>query len=214
MGETKMAARLIDQLFRVTDSSGVPLSGALLNIYEAGTTTPLTTYSDSALSVANANPVVSDSNGYFGDIFVGADDYKWVLTDADANTIKTTDNIEIAASASFSGGINAGGYTEHLVNSQTGTSYGYLTGDRAKLVTHSNASAIAATLPQANSTTFAAGWYIDVRNVGAGTLTITPTTSTINSLATLVLPTNSGCTIVSDGTNYQVQGYYRIDPST
>jgi hypothetical protein len=93
-----------------------------------------------------------------------------------------------------------------LVNPQTGTSYTYLTGDRGKLVTHSNASAIAGTLPQATST-FGSGWFMRVKNKGAGTLTITPTTSTIDGAATLVLTTGQWAVVVSDGTNYQSTTY-------
>ena len=44
-------------------------SGAKLYCYETRTLTLLDTYSDSALSTANANPVVADYNGRFGDIF-------------------------------------------------------------------------------------------------------------------------------------------------
>lgn len=87
------------------------------------------------------------------------------------------------------------------VNAQTGTSYTYLSGDRSKLVTHTNASAIAGTLPQATGA-FGSSWYMWVENRGAGTLTITPTTSTIDGAASLALTTNQGCLIASDGTNY------------
>lgn len=89
----------------------------------------------------------------------------------------------------------------HSVNAQTGTTYTYVTGDRGKLVSHSNASAIAGTLPQATST-FGAGWFMLVQNRGAGTLTITPTTSTIDGASTLVLSSGNGAFILSDGTNY------------
>lgn len=92
-----------------------------------------------------------------------------------------------------------------LVNAQTGTTYTVADGDRAKLVTLSNASAIAVTLPQAGqTTTFKTGWFVDVVNIGAGTVTITPTTSTINGAASIALLTGRGCRIVSDGTNYQI----------
>lgn len=87
------------------------------------------------------------------------------------------------------------------VNAQTGTSYTYLSGDRGKLVTHTNASAIAGTLPQATGA-FGADWFMWVENRGAGTLTITPTTSTIDGAASLALTTNQGCLIASDGANY------------
>lgn len=87
------------------------------------------------------------------------------------------------------------------VNAQTGTSYTYLTTDFRKLVTHSNGSAIAGTLPQAGAS-FPAGWFMFVQNRGAGVLTITPTTSTIDGAATLVLSQNEGAIVISDGTNY------------
>jgi hypothetical protein len=88
-------------------------------------------------------------------------------------------------------------------NAQTGTTYTVLTGDRGKHVTYSNASAIAVTQPQANSTTFASGWFHFAENIGAGEVTYTPTTSTINGAATLVLQTNQWALITSDGTNYR-----------
>ena len=91
--------------------------------------------------------------------------------------------------------------TGSVVNAQTGTSYTVLTGDYRKLVTHTNGSAIAVTLPQA-SATFPANWFYWTQNRGAGAVTITPTTSTIDGAATLVLNTNEGAVIFSDGTNY------------
>ena len=89
---------------------------------------------------------------------------------------------------------------DELVKTQTGTTYTYAKGDKGKLVTHTNAAAIAGTLPIAS--TMGAGWWIDVQNRGAGTLTITPTTSTIDGAATLALTTGNGARLVSDGTNY------------
>jgi hypothetical protein len=90
----------------------------------------------------------------------------------------------------------------HTINAQTGTTYTVLATDRGKLVTHTNAGAIAVTLPQASSTGFGADWFCWVQNRGAGAVTITPTTSTIDGAATLVLNQNEGALIVSDGTNY------------
>lgn len=92
-----------------------------------------------------------------------------------------------------------------LVNAQVGTSYTVVTGDLGKLLTLSNASAIAVTLAQAGSAGFASGWYLDIENLGAGAVTITPTTSTINGAATFVIAKNQGIRINSDGTNWQVQ---------
>lgn len=89
------------------------------------------------------------------------------------------------------------------VNAQTGTSYTVLDSDRGKLVTGTNASAQAYTLPQAGaSSQFVAGWFAYFENRGAGTLTITPTTSTVDGGASLALTQNQGAVLFSDGTNY------------
>ena len=53
------------------DAAGAVAASAHLFFYVTGTTTPLDTYSDAGLSSANTNPVVADSAGLFGDIFLG-----------------------------------------------------------------------------------------------------------------------------------------------
>jgi hypothetical protein len=88
-------------------------------------------------------------------------------------------------------------------NAQTGTTYTIATSDRGKHVTLSNASTIAVTLPQANGTGFTSGFYTYVENIGAGTATITPTTSTINGGASIKLGTGEAVMITSDSTNYR-----------
>jgi len=88
-------------------------------------------------------------------------------------------------------------------NAQTGTTYTIATTDRGKHVTLSNASTIAVTLPQANTAGFTNGFYTYVENIGAGTVTITPTTSTINGGATIKLGTGEAVLITSDSTNYR-----------
>lgn len=88
-----------------------------------------------------------------------------------------------------------------VINAQTGTSYTVIAGDQNKLVTLSNGSAVAVTLPQATGS-FGSGWATTLLNLGAGTVTITPTTSTVNGGATVALTTGQSYSPVSDGTNY------------
>lgn len=90
------------------------------------------------------------------------------------------------------------------VNAQVGTTYAIVVGDYGKLVTFNNANPVSVTLPQATGsfTTF----NVFVKNLGAGTVTITPTTSTINGGATLSLTSGNSAQIVSDGVNYQTWG--------
>lgn len=65
-------------------------SGCLLYTYAAATTTPQATYTDSTGTVANANPVVMDSNGY-ASIWLQALSYKFVLQTSAGATIWTLD---------------------------------------------------------------------------------------------------------------------------
>lgn len=93
------------------------------------------------------------------------------------------------------------------VRATTTTSEALDNSDRGKLVTFSNASAIACTIAQAGSGgNFAAGWVVSLRNLGAGTVTCTPTTSTVDGAATVILLPGQGLDLYSDGTNYFTQG--------
>lgn len=66
------------------DNNGNPLSGGKLYTYRSGTTTPAATYTDSALTTPNGNPIVLDAAGR-ASIYLGLSSYKFVLkTSADA----------------------------------------------------------------------------------------------------------------------------------
>lgn len=78
----------------------LPNSGGKINTYLAGTTTPQATYTTSAGSVTNANPIVLniagtpvDSGNIVEIWLVQGLAYKFVLTDALSNTIATYDNL-------------------------------------------------------------------------------------------------------------------------
>jgi hypothetical protein len=75
------------------DSNGDPLNGGLVYSYQAGTSTPQATYTDSTLGVANANPVVLDSAGRAAIWLDPSLSYKFVLQTSGGSTIKTVDNV-------------------------------------------------------------------------------------------------------------------------
>lgn len=87
-----------------------------------------------------------------------------------------------------------------LRNAQTGTSYTVVADDHGQQITYSNASAIAVTHPQATGN-FGAGFKARHNNIGAGFVTITPTTSTINGTSSLVLYPGQWADVESDGAN-------------
>ena len=79
------------------NNDGTVLSGGKINTYTAGTTTPATTYTTSAGSIAHSNPIVLNSAGRVpgsGEIWLtDGVTYKFVLTDANDVLIATYDNI-------------------------------------------------------------------------------------------------------------------------
>lgn len=81
--------------FQFLTTTGLPLNAGKLYTYQAGSTTPLATYTTVNGNVANANPIILGTDGrppeeiwltegYF---------YKFVLKDSDDVTIATYDNI-------------------------------------------------------------------------------------------------------------------------
>jgi hypothetical protein len=97
------------------------------------------------------------------------------------------------------------------INAQTGTTYAVQATDYGKLITRA-ASSCADTLPAATTTGYTSGFAFDYENKGTVFCTITPTTSTINGLSALIVGANKGCTITSDGTNYQTSACTALEP--
>ena len=79
------------------DNSGAPLTGGLIYSYQAGTTTPLATYTSSLGNNAHTNPIVLDASGRVpngGEIWLDyAYKYKFVVKTATGTLIATYDNV-------------------------------------------------------------------------------------------------------------------------
>jgi len=84
------------------DANGEPLVGGKIYTYAAGTTTPITTYVDSAGVTTNTNPIILDSRGMANIWLLSTAVYKYAVFDALDVPIFTTDNIGVTlTSASF-----------------------------------------------------------------------------------------------------------------
>jgi hypothetical protein len=111
-----MATLLPEGKQSFNNSAGAPLVGGKVYTYDAGTSTPRTTYADAAGTVPNTNPVILDTRGEATIFWSGA--YKVVLKDAADVTIWTVDNIisadivDIGAQPKFSASVatSIGGY--------------------------------------------------------------------------------------------------------
>jgi hypothetical protein len=79
---------------QLSDGNGSPHIAAKAYFYETGTTTPKATYSNVGLTSVNANPVVADANGRFGDIYLVAGRYRVVLTTSADVAIDTLDPVD------------------------------------------------------------------------------------------------------------------------
>jgi hypothetical protein len=77
------------------DNNGVPLSGGLIYTYQAGSSTPLTTYTTYNGTVPNTNPIILDSSGRTPQeiwMQVGYT-YKLVIQTSAGVTLQTLDNL-------------------------------------------------------------------------------------------------------------------------
>ena len=81
--------------FQFFTTTGLPLAGGLIYTYQAGSSTPLATYSDNGGNYANTNPIVLGTDGRpQTEIWLTYGyNYKFVLQDSSYNTIQTYDNI-------------------------------------------------------------------------------------------------------------------------
>src|SRR6185437_6389162 len=95
-------------------------AGCTLSTFAAGTTNALATYSDSAGTVPNANPLTLDSAGR-ATIYMTSASYKFVLKSALGVTLVTQDNISAANLASTLTSLTVNGTTQ-IIPSTAATS--------------------------------------------------------------------------------------------
>lgn len=81
--------------FQFFNNDGLPLNAGKIYTYQAGSTTPLATYTDSSGLIANTNPIILGTDGrppstiWLTEGFF----YKFVLKDSSDVTIQTYDNL-------------------------------------------------------------------------------------------------------------------------
>ena len=92
----------ITLLIQFFSNVGIVLNGGFVQVYQAGTTTPQTTYTDSTGTVANANPIALSAAGRLVAAGTGAPvavwvpsgtPHKMVVTDSGGNFVVAIDNL-------------------------------------------------------------------------------------------------------------------------
>jgi hypothetical protein len=175
-----MSDRFPEFEFQALDSNGVPISGAKLEFFRTLTSTPKDTFSDSAKTTPNLNPVVATADGRFGDIFMLIDEgYKVVYSDADDVVIKTRDPVFPVRSNPV----------PKIATTAKTTNYTVLTTDEGSLVlVDASSGAVTVTLPAA--ATAADGFSIRVLKTDSSVNAVTVDgdgSETIDGQTTFVL---------------------------
>lgn len=157
---------------RFFDSNGVPLVGGQLFSYQAGTTTPLATFTDATAATPNANPTILDANGQ-ADVFISAGFYKFVLEDVNGVVQWTEDNISIPGGVATS--LPAGGSTRQILTKINGTDYNTQWQNNIAIFGNSGAPTSITASGGFNFTgsAFTTVWYVK-SNSGAVTISANP----------------------------------------
>jgi len=158
---------------RITDANGNPLSGAKLKFYSAGTTTPLSVYSDADGLTTLGSTVYTDDGGYpvisSGSstktlVYSTAEELKVVITDADDTTVATHDNV--TSSIPTPSATTTALPTVPVVSKSS--DYTVVSGDRGKLINvNPTGGTVEIALPSA--VTVGDNWTIGVRHSGPTT---------------------------------------------
>ena len=91
--------------FQFFTTTGLPLAGGLIYTYQAGSSTPIATYTDSNGTASNTNPIVLGTDGRPPQEIwlLSGYSYKFVLQDANFVTIQTYDNLYPIPSSTSAG---------------------------------------------------------------------------------------------------------------
>ena len=177
----------------VIDGAGVPRAGAKMFFYEANTLTAQDTYSDDALTVPNTNPVVADSAGHFGAIYLANTPYRVILKDANDVQIWDQDDYNAPLLGLFGSSVltKNGNYTVS-------------TDDKGSLIrfTATATAALPAVADAGN------GFTLAIDNTGTGTVTVNPnSTEQINGANSLAIGPKESAILICDGSAWGAFGH-------
>lgn len=98
------------------NNNGLPLVGGQLFSYQAGTSTPQATYTDSTGGTPNANPIILNARGECSVWIPPNTGYKFVLEDAAGNIIWTRDQVTSSQLLTLYGGVDIGAANAYVLN--------------------------------------------------------------------------------------------------
>ena len=216
--------------------TGLPLASGQVYTYQAGSSTPLTTYSDNAGLIPNTNPIILGTDGKIpSELWLtNGYNYKFVVEDASSNIIKTYDNIYGIPSSSGSGSssipsgciiiwsgatgaVPAGYYLCNGLNGTPDLRNSFVLGAGSTYsVGQTGGSTDAIVVSHTHTATVTdPGHYHNLASSGSGTLAndspsgLTGASTTITATATTGISVANSTTGVS-GTNANMPPYYAL----
>lgn len=161
-------------------ANGVPMVGGTLDTYIAGSTTPATTWQDSALTIANTNPISLDARGECVLWLDSTKSYKFVLKNASGVIQWTQDNI-----------IGAGSLADKLRTDLAASSGSSLVGGASQVV-NSIAALRSLLKTSASKSAFVTGYYAAGDGGGGSYWYDASDTTTADNSGTVIVATDGG----------------------
>lgn len=195
----------------IVDANGTPLSGAKLEVFDAGTTNQQTVYSDSGLATSEDNPIVTNASGVVPVRYVGTTAYKVTFKDsADAtlSNYETWDNVK--------GAVDTSSFLTGTISPSRAvvTESSSFTSTQANLGKHHqcNATGGSITVSLLSAITAADGGdYVFKHSGTANEVILTPTGGqTVDGKTTFILYPGDSATVRSDGANWIVSEAFKF----
>ena len=193
--------------------NGSVAAGALLYVYDAGTSNVASIYTDSALATPSANPITADASGLLPFAWVGVGSYKVRLTTSGGTLIDEQDNLSGALDTAL---FLAGDFAkpDQDFNAKT-ANYTVVSGDLGTIL-NGDCSGGAFDFTLISAVTATNGKGVTLRHVGtANTIgivtvssqTITSPTTGVTTTAFELIGYGESVTLESDGSNWHVTRY-------
>jgi hypothetical protein len=169
-------------------STGIPNAFGTVTTYQAGTTTPIATWTDWTATTPNSNPATLNARGEMNLYLLPNTGYKIVEADSNGNQIKSTDQVFNSQLLTLYGGVDSG-----VVNA-------YIVSYTANVTALANGIIVFFTA--ANSNTGASTLSVSFNNGSSYTTPAPIVTQTGSPLSANVIVANEICGVVYNNGNW------------
>ena len=187
----------------IVDTNGDPVSGAKLEIFDAGTTNQKNVFTDATLLTAADNPIIANGNGGIPVRYIGTGDYKVTYKDsADVTLANYATEDDVPGAIDTSGFLTGTISPSRAVISKT-TNYTTVADDDGKQI-NADATGGSFTVTMRSAVAMGDGGDIVVKHSGTANEVTVAATQNIDTKTSYILQAGDAVTIRSDGANFSV----------